>query len=219
MTEQIGTHGLSCVSDTDYAAFALAMQCNALAVEDALVTVSNPIETAVTRPWVYVTNTDPIVVDDSSGSGFAGPLGLTGELFPSPGAINYSVQASGIPVPYGMLEGNFLPRGIYLIGTTVSWTLGATTANSLRQLMVYGIPEENGIVNQQDFTDLFRNHDYQGDGGASGALMTAGILDARNGDIAVVEAFFMHTNTASDLTIATGAWKLWAVHLGEGVNL
>lgn len=217
MTEQIGEHGLFCISDTDYAAIAMSMQCNAQAIEDALVAVSEPIDSAAARPWIHVTNAQAISVDDTTGGGSVGPFGLVGELMRPTTFGNVIVQANNMPTTS---FGVFLPEGIFLIGTSVSWTLAAATANSIRQLLVYGIREINGIVaSRTGFTDLFRNQDYQGDGGNNGALMTAGLLDTRAGNVATVEAFFSHTNVAGNLTIAAGAWKLWAVYLGAGSSL
>ena len=56
MTELIGTHEIPCLSDTDYAAYALYMQCLAEQVEDQLVAnqaaVDSVLQRAV-RVWFY----------------------------------------------------------------------------------------------------------------------------------------------------------------------
>lgn len=212
MTEQIGTHGLSCVTDTDYAAIALAMQCNALAVEDALTQISAPIQSATTRPWIHVVNTVAISVNNASGT--TGPSGLIGEAIQPSAFATVLVQSNGIPTAF--TGDNFMPQGIYLVGTSVAWTVGAQTANSIRQLLVYGVREVGGTLTT--FSDVYRTQDFQGDGGSTGALTTVGFLDTRAGDTAHIQGFFSHANAASNLTIAAGAWRLWAVYLGAGSN-
>ena len=51
MTDQIGTHGLSCIGDDDYAAYALSMQCNAEATDAALADSNAALEEYLARPW------------------------------------------------------------------------------------------------------------------------------------------------------------------------
>lgn len=219
MTDNVGDHGLKCLNDEDYAAYALAMQCNAEATEDALSSISDSLVTAAARPWIHVTNAAVRTV--STGSGTIGPGGVVGQqLAPSATTTLVTVTANGMPTSFSPGDPTSLvPPGIYLIGATVTWTLAAATANSLRRLLVYGVPRVNGIVDSSSVVvDLFGNQDYQGDGGNNGALMVAGLLDARAGNIARVESFFYHANVAGDLSIAAGAWRLWAVQVGSGLG-
>jgi hypothetical protein len=50
MTELIGTHEIPCLSDTDYAAYALYMKCLAEQVEDQLVANMEAVESVLHRP-------------------------------------------------------------------------------------------------------------------------------------------------------------------------
>jgi hypothetical protein len=56
MTELIGTHEIPCPSDTDYAAYALYMQCLAEQVEAQLVANAEAADSVLHRPvrmWFY----------------------------------------------------------------------------------------------------------------------------------------------------------------------
>lgn len=219
MTEQVGDHGLFCLDDDDYAAVALAMQCNAQALDVALTDINSTTTDFLGRPWATVTNSGAAVI--ASGSGTLGPLNLVGEfLRPGSGAGGVPIsQAYNMPNNY--VAGNlstFMPRGVYLIGASINWTLAAATANSIRQLLVYGVTSDGGPLNSTvNFTDLYRLQDYQGDGGNNGALTVVGFLDNRAGNVATFESFFSHAN-AGDLTVAANNWRVWATRLGSGLS-
>ena len=66
MTDQIGTHGLSCIGDDDYAAYALSMQCNAEATDAALADSNAALEEYLARPWVRVVNTNTVTLEDDT---------------------------------------------------------------------------------------------------------------------------------------------------------
>lgn len=216
MTTQIGNHGLFCLDDEDYAAVALAMQCNAEATDASLSEVNSELNTYLSRPWITVTNPNAVVVDDASGT--LGPEGLVGEILRPTAAT--TIQVNGMAPIYVTSDlSTMLPRGLWLIGASVNWTLGALTANSIRRLLVYGVRRINGVANATtNFTDLYQIQDYQGDGGANGALTVCGFLDNTAGDVAFIASFFSHANTASDITIGINQWRLWATYLGSGVN-
>lgn len=219
MSTQIGTHGLSCIGDDDYAAYALSMQCNAQNTDAALAADSAALTTAQTRPWIVATNLNAITVSSSSGT--IGPRGLVGEVLRTSSSGSVFVQASGMPTAFVLSDpDSFMPQGIYQIGATIRWTLAAATNDTIRQLMVYGIPLINGSLSTPaNYTDLYQNEDYQNDGGNTGSLTVAGLLDTRAGDMAYVESFFTHANVAGDLTIPAGAWRVWATYLGSGLTI
>lgn len=217
---QIGTHGLSCLSDEDYAAYALLMQCNALAADEALAADRDALTAAQSRPWISITNTNAIVV--SSGGGSVGPGGVVGEGIRNTGPFGLTIQVSGMPANFVLNDPtSLMPAGIFLIGATVKWSLVTATASSLRQLMVYGIRIVDGnFAEDVNFADLYHNEDIQGDGGNTGSLMAGGLLDTRAGNMVAIGAFFTHTNgVGNDLTIAAGALRLWAIYLGSGLTV
>lgn len=213
MTQQIGTHGLSCPTDTDYAAIALSMQCNALATDEALTSQGSSLEDYLGRPWWQAVNTIAITIDDAAGGGSVGPFGVVGGVIGSGAPL---VTAFNMPADF---SGPF-PQGVFLIGSTIAWSLVTPTANSYRQLSVFGVRRIAGDVNiVTTFTDLYAMRDMQGDAGNTGALNVFGFLDNTAGDVVQVNAFFSHANTASDLTVAANGWRLWAMYLGSGLNI
>lgn len=218
MTDQIGNHGLFCLDEDDYAAIALAMQCNAQATTAALESSNASLNAYLGRPWQTTQNNGAIVIDDSAGSGNLGPLGVVGALLrPGAGTTNLSYNMAPFYVTGDV--STFLPRGVYLMGASINWTLGALTANSIRQLLVYGVTSNGGALNSTtDFTDLYRFQDYQGDGGANGAMNVVGFLDNTAGNVASIESLFSHANTASDITVANANWRIWVTYLGSGLN-
>lgn len=214
MTTIIGDHGLFCIGDDDYAAFALAMQCNAQAIDVALSSANGALTGALNRPWVSVVTTTVATIDDDQGGGTIGPGGLIGELIQTTGG------GSGSPL---VTRNNFptsssnIPAGIWLVGSSVNWTFGATTANSYRQIYTMGVPVIGGVANVAFGDQIFRMRDYQGDGGATGALTSVGMIDTRNGNYNSFTSFVSHANVASDMSVAVGNWRLWATYLGSGL--
>lgn len=210
MTRQIGTHGLFCIDDNDYAAYALAMQCNAEATDATLTEQNSSLEEYLGRPWISVVNTTAQAISDDAAGGQVGPDGFVGTGISSPGTTT-----NGLPT-----DGTFWPRGLYMIGASINWALVTPTANSYRQLMVFGLARINGVTNiSTTFVDLYTMRDYQGDGGNNGALNVVGLLDARNLDIQQVQTFFSHANTGSTITVAAGGWRVWANYLGSGLSI
>ena len=211
MTEQIGEHGLSCPSDTDYAAFALSMKCNAEAVDAALADQGNAIGTYLGRPWQQAVNTSAQIIFDDASGGTIGPFGRVG-----------STIGNGGPTFTNNLRPPFvaMPPGIYMIGTSINWTLVTPTANSYRELSVCGVATIDGETNPvTTFVDYVSAIDFQGDGGNNGALNVWGYLDTRNLTVASVNAFFTHSNTASTLNVAAGQWRMWVMYMGSGLNI
>lgn len=214
MTEIIGDHGLFCIEDTDYAAFALAMQCNAQAADLSLSSFNSSLSGYLNRPWIQVVTTNAAVVDSDASSGTTGPGGLLGE------AIDTTGSGAGSPsaTRNGVTPGLFLPAGIWLVGSSIKWTFGATTASSYRQLQTFNEPRIGGIASYVNGNQIFAMRDYQGDAGATGALTSVGIVDNRSGNSAAFVSFISHANLASDMTVAAGDWRLWATYLGSGVT-
>lgn len=214
MTEIIGEHGLFCIDDTDYAAFALAMQCNAQAADAALTGFNASLTGYLSRPWIQVVTTNAVVIDSDASGGATGPGGLLGELIDTTGS------GSGSPsvTRNGVTPGLFLPAGVWLVGSSIKWTFGATTASSYRQLLTFNVPRIGGIASTSAANQIFAMRDYQGDGGATGALTSVGVMDNRGGNSAYFGSFFSHANLASDATVSAGDWRLWATYLGSGVT-
>jgi hypothetical protein len=215
----VGSHGLTCIDDDDYAAYALSMQCNAVAIDTALAGVNGQMGGYLNRGWITVVNRTAVTIDDSSGGGTIGPGGVIGEPMDTNGSGVGSplVTRNVLPGPSSGGQ-NLMPRGIYLVGSSVNFTFGATTANSNRQIQIFGVRFLNGSQSAiTNFTNLYQMRDYQGDGGASGALSVVGLVDGRAGNLANFQTFVSHANVASDMSVAVNNWRLWVTYLGSGL--
>jgi hypothetical protein len=211
MTQIIGDHGLLCIDDSDYAAYALAMQCNAQATDAALSSASQALTGYTDRPWISVTKTTSTTVDSDDGSGTIGPDGVIGE------DIGTRAVGTGGTVRNRFPAGENVPAGVWLVGSTINWTFGALTADSYRQLMVFNVPLIAGVGSLSNANQIFRMREYQGEAGATGALTTVGVMDNRDGSAHSFVSFISHANLASDMTVAANNWRLWATYLGSGL--
>ncbi len=211
MTEQVGNHGLSCLGDTDYAAFALSMKCNAEAIDETLANQGGALGTYLGRPWQQAVTTLTVNINADSSGGSIGPFGRVGEAITTGGPIFTSNL-----LPNGAL----FPAGIYMIGASINWTLVTPTANSYRELSVFGLATIDGEINiSTTFVDYVSDIDFQGDGGNSGALNVWGYLDTRGLRLTSINSFFTHSNTGSVLTIAPANWRMWAMYMGSGLTI
>ena len=208
MTQRVGTHGLFCVDDDDYAAYALAMQCNAQATDAVLTEQAAQLTNFQQRPYMSGSNTTARAIFDDNSSGSIGPEDLVGDIM---GAFGPGFTFNDInPVTGGW------PLGFYMIGTSINWTVATPNNNTRRMLMVYGVDTVNGFTSSAStYTDLYVATDYEGTTGNVGALTIAGMLH-NDGNLNGVQAMFTHQNTGSAINVAIGQWKLWALYLGTG---
>lgn len=222
MSTPIGTHGLSCIGDDDYAAYALSMKCNADATDAALAAQAEALTGYIARPWLSTVNTTTVTVTNAAAGGTSGPQGAVGaNMRPGSGSGTPLTTANGLPLAHSTFDPSTLwPPGIYLIGATISATFAAVTADSLRQLMVYGLDEVGGVVSTlTTYVDLYSDIDYGVNSAPlNSALTVTGMLES-DGNLATIETFFTHANVAADASIAAGRWRLWATYLGTGLAL
>lgn len=208
VTRQIGEHGLFCLDSEDYAAYALEMECNAIAIDDALSSTITSVNDFLTRPYGSFANTNArVIFDDSSGT--IGPEGLAGDslLMAASSTGTFNRMANGL--------GN-LPIGFYLIGATINWTVATPNNNTRRLLMVYGVNTINGFANAATtYTDLYIATDFEGSTGGTGALTVCGMLE-NSGQLSSIQSHFTHGNTSSTINVAAGNWRVWAMYLGRG---
>ena len=212
MTRQVGDHGLFCLDDDDYAAYALGMQCNAEAADAALTDQISVFTDFSTRPYGAFFNTNArVIFDDNSGGGI-GPEGLVGES---------QIMGAGATGSFNRITNGVggWPLGFYLIGASINWTVATPNNGTRRMLMVYGVDTINGFSNAATtFTDLYVATDYEGGTGGTGALTVCGMLE-NDGNLGSVQSHFTHGNTGSTINVAAGNWRTWAMYLGQGVVL
>lgn len=215
----VGSHGLGCLDTQDYAAWALAMQCNAIATDAALEEVAEQFDAILERPWIVVTNNNVLTVQDDATGGTLGPNGVVGETMNPTTGSSVNVQANGLPTAYNSFDPTTLwPRGVYLLGASVTCTFGAVTNNSIRQLLVYGIRDIGGNVSAvTNYVDLYYNTDFEGGGAPLGSSLSVfGFLES-DGDLAFIQALFSHKNVAGAASVPVNNFRLWATYLGSGL--
>jgi hypothetical protein len=209
MTKSVGEHGLLCLDGDDFAAFALAMECNAQALDAALTEQGDALDIALERPYLTWANSSPQVIFDDNSGGEIGPEDLVGTML-APGGSN-TLASSGITVATGGW-----PIGFYLIGSTINWTVATPNANTRRMLMTFAIDTINGQTSAvSTYRDLYVATDYEGTTGNNGALTSIGMLE-NVGNLNSVRSFFTHRNTSSTINVAAGQWRGWAFYLGTG---
>jgi hypothetical protein len=217
VTTDVGTHGLTCLDDTDPAAIALSMQANAEAIDAALTGIDASLDAYLGRGWWSATNVGALNVANNSGS--LGPENFVGvDFFGDSPAL--SIQTSGFPV-IGTFPSTFdWPDGIYLCGSTVKWTVATPNNNTIRTLMVYESVRMDGsasISPPGPGGPIYMTTEYErGAAGNDGSLDVVGMFQV-GADISRLGAFFSHTNTGSVLVVPTGGWRMWFIYLGSGL--
>jgi hypothetical protein len=201
-------HGLLCPSEEEYAALALIMQHDALAVEAALDSISDSFDSFLARPTVLAATT---VV--------SGPNSTLGEAV---------FQMSG----WGVTYSNFTPvptvaapSGIRLSVPRTGWynygayanlvATGAVTANSRRTL--YANATQNMVGSSTVLSQIvWRTVDTNTAG--EFLIASGGSFFARAGATVDVQAQWSHANAASTVQVNIGA-RLWCHYASSGVEI
>jgi hypothetical protein len=208
----VGTHGLKCLTDDDYGAFALLMQSNAAATNSALSGQSTALGTYSNRPWLWSANSSAINIATGAGTS----LPPNGDAGAEQTPFGSTFINNGMPNP-GVF--NFFPSGVYLVGSSINWTVATPNNGTLRTLEVYGVRDINGFTSSTvTYTALAQQTTREGSAGGTGSLCVSSIVVA-NGptDLRILAAGFFHSNTSSVLVIPVGGWQLWYMYLGSGV--
>lgn len=210
--EPIGTHGLACLDDTDWADYARYMQCQAEAIDATLFAQQEALEGLLSRPT--------ILVRPSANRTFASGVTIT-DLFNEVEYINNTFMsvstlgaetwvnigsAVGVPavVPY--------LTGMYLIGGCLGMdATGAVTVSSRRTMTIEAVDDSAGVLSVGTITDINPDMgttivDVHEDGNFT--VVLRGISGVR------VRHSVSHTNVASTVTIAANDARLWVTYLG-----
>jgi hypothetical protein len=201
-------HGLLCPSEEEYAALALIMQHDALAVEAALEGISGSFDSFLLRPVVLAVTT-----------GISGPASTLGEnvfdtTFWSIASSNFTpapttAATSGIRVP--------LPRtGWYNFGGFGNLVAtGAVTANSRRTL--YASATLNSVGSTTVLSQVvWRTVDTNT--GGEFLVVSGGSFYGVAGATVDLKLQWSHANAASTVQVNAGA-KLWCHYAGSGVEI
>lgn len=209
MTIPIGGHGLSCLRGDDYAAIPLWMQDAADSIDSSLSEGRQLLDSYRNRPWYETVNNSSIPVNNLSG--YLLPEGAVGEVAPRSGP--WTTFSNGL---IDNTSNGSLPAGLYLAGSSVTWTVATPNNNTLRTLEVFGLNRINGNVSINVTYDiLFQNQTLEASNGLNSLNVTGYIMS--DGTLAQIVAAFYHSNTSSDLVVAAGNWRLWLMYMGSGL--
>lgn len=198
---------LPCLEGTDYADFALYMQCLAQQVDTQLTGQNETLADFIDRPTGFwsaggtqtLPNAGQIILFDFSGPSFG---------------VNWTGSFPGIPTLANR-------RGWWQIGCNVNAVAtGAVTANSTRRIdLVYTPPAEAGpAFTATTFTEItFESNSGNGENlCASGIVYCPGsnstLPDADGGTIL---GFFSNNNGSNLTTTLTPPVAFWATFLGD----
>lgn len=206
MTTTVGSHGLSCLTDDDYAGLALYMQDQANAVEAALGAVSDSLDTAATRPVVVATSN---LVN--------GPVASAGEtIFGINGwVIDYSNFTPTPTTTAGIRF--FVPKtGWYEHGAYMNMqAAGAVTPFSRRTAYsrAYRFTSLGNVLLSQV---AWRTVDTNTGGEFLAAV--GGTFFATEGSRIDILPGWSHANAASMVQLNAGA-HTWCFYIGSGVEI
>lgn len=206
MTELIGTHDIPCLDPTDYAAYALYMQCVANQIEDELVVNQDAALTVLERPvrvWrALQTQTE------GSASGF------------SPAAVVFSYH---YPATFDNTTFSTLNlKGWWRIGGLWRCTSNTPVVGNARMFSMAVFPAGETVRGQESNNWVARVQDITWETNTTGGESLYAQVDVYNpGDPAVpVGGTSMRTElsvgvefTGSETVTFTGL--LWAIYLGD----
>jgi hypothetical protein len=217
----VGTHGLTCLDGQDYAAIALSMQANAEATDAALKDINADLSSYTGRWWWQINNSVAINVSNVAGSTM--PEGNIGANLFTDGSTSGTAIANGFPATSSFASNFNWPDGIYLVGSTIKYTVATPNSNTIRNLFIYQINRLNGSVSSGSTLsgDIYYSSEYErGAVGNDGSITTVGFFKVTDTDASQMVSFqagFTHANTGSVIVIPAGAWKLWVMRMGSGL--
>lgn len=209
--EPIGTHGLSCLGEQDYADYARYMQCQAQAIDATLFAQQTALESLLNRPSIMVrpsanrTIASGVVINDLYNeieyinNTFMTVTALGTETF-----INIGSPVGTAVVPY--------LTGMYMVGGAMAMdATGAVTASSQRNLFVEAVDDTQGVLTIGQFRDVNPDMNTAITNIHCNGAFTM-VLRGTNG--VRIRTAASHTNAASTVTIAQSATRLWVTYLG-----
>jgi len=206
MTTTVGTHGLTCLSDEDYAAIALYMQAQSNTIDSVLDAISDSFDTTALRPgFTGATN----IVNGPVASGSETIFGLNGWV------LSYSnftpAPTSTVGFQFTVPKTGFYDHGCY-INAQAS---GAVTVNSRRTLYsrAFRVTGTGNVLLSQA---IWRTVDTNT--GGEFLVACGSSFYATAGTTIVILPGWSHANAASNVQVNAGA-KIWCWFTGSGVEV
>lgn len=218
MSLSVGEHGLTCLDGEDYSAIALSMQANANAIEAALDGIETNLDSYLSRWYWSAVNTSAVTV--TSGSGTVLPDGSAGVTFLND-VGTMTVVANGFDATRFPAANFVFPTGLYLMGSSIKWTVATPNNNTPRDLMLWRQESVNGVNSTATAADIYDSIEYeQSAPGNDGSLSVEGfglVANTPGTYTRMINAGFWHLNTSSTLVIPIGGWRLWYMRMGSGL--
>lgn len=178
--KSVGDHGLSCLDSSDYSAVALAMQCNAVAINDALTGVQTSLATYGNRFVRKFVSTS--ISTSGANSGLLLPDGTA--------ASNVISQNLGI-----------LPQGWYSASGSQSYqATGAVTLNTYRRSLI--LVNFSTSVNPPS---LFQAITVETNTASADSMTVNGWFYSSGVLSTTIQLMFGHGNTGSSMAVPVGA--------------
>jgi hypothetical protein len=213
----VGNHGLTCLDNSDYGAWALYMQCTAEQIDSTLTAQRDQLNLFTNRPAIIVGPAGSVISNDtytlyssvlfdnspflSLATGFVGTIPATP---PATGIAIGSPVGATTTVPY--LKGEY-EFGVYAEGVATALVLNQP---SRAELVVYG-PDGNSLI--QDPSIINRDQDFLTAEDAVGNHRINGkvtfVLDGISGVTCVARIF----KSGSTATWTTASF-IWVRYLG-----
>lgn len=204
----VGTHGLSCLGEEDYAATALYMQDQGIIIDSAFDAVSDALDSTFRRPSIVAATTT-----------VAGPNATASEAIYTMSAT-WAFAYNNYTVAPLLLSSGFritVPRtGWYNYGFYANLAAtGAVTAFSRRTIYAKATRQSTGVstvLSQVSFRTVDTN--------TAGEFLVASnaAFYATIGSTVDIEGFWSHGNAASTVQVNTGA-RLRCHFIGTGVEI
>lgn len=199
--EPVGTHGLACLGEEDYAAVALYMQDQALIIDGALDAVSDAFDSYRLRPGF---------VSASNANFLNTPVNTLGTIGAS--TVVYSnftmTGATGFITPR---------QGWWQFGANVNMVAsGAVTVGSYRKLFVSAI--RSSAPAPATTLAVTSDLSYDTNTGGEWLACSGGSFYAPAGALVTIRAETMHGNAASGVNTIAGA-RTWCFFIGSGIEI
>lgn len=176
----IGSHGLSCLDGTSYAAIPLGLQANAQAVDSTVAGVQASLLAYGNRYTASFVTTSSITIFDNSGT------------------LLHDGTAAGTVIFKNL---GVLPRGWYAASASQSYqATGAVTAGSFRRSIL-----QIGLGDSSFPPTFFQATTMESNTGAADSMTVNGWFYSDASEITVIQSLFGHGNTGSSMLIPAGA--------------
>lgn len=194
----LGNHGLACLDPGDYAAIALYMQDQGIAIDAALDGISDDFDSFNLRPGFLSSSN----ANQAFASGVTGNFGASTVLY-----SNFAVTGIVMTTPRA---------GWWQYGANVNMVAtGAVTANSLRKLTVSAVLTTSGPPQTLSTTS---DQSFETNTAGEWLACSAGTFYAAAGRTVSISAETLHANAASTVNNIAGA-RTWCFFIGSGVEI